>query len=421
MKRYSTRTVVGQDVLVPWLAANGPLAYTPETPPDRDYFFQYGWILPEIVNPESNPREHRYFGAGLRDQASEVFAFWNNARRGRRKRVHIVIRHGATSGGLSDLARSAHQRHLAVPGQMIAQKGIVETRQWGHETIFRIIVNWSRPFYDVGIIGPKVSSLLPPRFLGGSRPHREVILRSSRDFASLEAYASFVGQVCTAANAQRAVRAAEELPRLQPLPAQLYPDADEHTARVSSYSTVRVKNCACSMPARLINGHLLARVTETTVGFHHAGVEVARYPRAHAQQSRIDYRPASTHSCASPAPSPGIFTARSCFPDSSCVRLTTNWSRRRPPRRNATTCALGRRYFRQDRHTQRWGGLRCFSAESIASVMAPVPGRSVVAPKSAIATYQAHKCPLLNVLSRQVALLISLALVENTCIYFQHD
>jgi hypothetical protein len=31
-------------------------------------------------------------------------------------------------------------------------------------------------------------------------------------------------------------------------------------------------------------------VTETTVSFRHAGVEVACYPRAHAQQARIDYR-----------------------------------------------------------------------------------------------------------------------------------
>ena len=117
-----------------------------------------------------------------------------------------------------------------------------------------------------------------------------LILRGSRDFPSLEAYALFVGRVCTAANAQRAGRVVEELSRLQRLPAQRYPEAEEHTARVSSYSTVRVKNCAYSVPARLINAHLLARVTETTVSFHHAGVEVARYPRAHAQQARIDYR-----------------------------------------------------------------------------------------------------------------------------------
>jgi hypothetical protein len=116
-----------------------------------------------------------------------------------------------------------------------------------------------------------------------------LILRGSRDFPSLEAYALFVCQVCIGANAQRSVRLAEELPRLRPLPALRYPDAEEHTVRVSSYSTARIKNCAYSVPARLINAHLLARVSETTVSFHHAGIEVARYPRAHTGQARIDY------------------------------------------------------------------------------------------------------------------------------------
>ncbi len=122
------------------------------------------------------------------------------------------------------------------------------------------------------------------------RLRNHLILRGSSDFASLETYAAFVTQVCVAANAQRSARGVEELPRYRPLPAHRYPAAEEHTARVSSYATARVKNCAYSVPARLINVHLLARVTETTVSFHHAGVEVARYPRAHTQQARIDYR-----------------------------------------------------------------------------------------------------------------------------------
>jgi hypothetical protein len=40
--------------LVPWLAADGPLAYTPEEPPDRDYYFQYSWIIPGIFADATN-------------------------------------------------------------------------------------------------------------------------------------------------------------------------------------------------------------------------------------------------------------------------------------------------------------------------------------------------------------------------------
>ena len=36
---------------MPWLAAEGPLAYTPESPPARDSLFQYGWVLPQVCKP----------------------------------------------------------------------------------------------------------------------------------------------------------------------------------------------------------------------------------------------------------------------------------------------------------------------------------------------------------------------------------
>ncbi len=63
--------------LVPWLAAEGPLAYTPELPPERDSFFQYGWVLPQVCRP--GLRRHAYFGAMRREAAHDVF---EDARRG---------------------------------------------------------------------------------------------------------------------------------------------------------------------------------------------------------------------------------------------------------------------------------------------------------------------------------------------------
>lgn len=66
---------------------------------------------------------------------------------------------------------------------------------------------------------------------------------------------------------------------------------------MSSYATARVKNCTYSVPAQLINAHLLARVSETTVSFHHAGVEVARYPRALTQQAASTTARSALRSC----------------------------------------------------------------------------------------------------------------------------
>jgi hypothetical protein len=80
--RFPTGTVVNSKNLVPWLAAEGPLAYSPVELPDRDYFFQYTWILPEIFSPQINLREHRYFGSPLKHSARFLFDFWANARSG---------------------------------------------------------------------------------------------------------------------------------------------------------------------------------------------------------------------------------------------------------------------------------------------------------------------------------------------------
>jgi hypothetical protein len=78
--RFPTGTVMSSKCLVPCLAAEGPLAYSPAEPPDRDYFFQYIWILPEIFDPRINLREHRYFGSPLKQSARFLFDFWAKAR-----------------------------------------------------------------------------------------------------------------------------------------------------------------------------------------------------------------------------------------------------------------------------------------------------------------------------------------------------
>jgi hypothetical protein len=128
-------------------------------------------------------------------------------------------------------------------------------------------------------------------------------LRGSREFTDEAAFAAFVAAVCTAANALRTVKVTEERIRLQPLPATRYPEADECCVRVSSFSTVRVKQCAYSVPARLIGAMVQVRISEAEVAVRHAGVEVARYPRTIGHQARIDYR----HIITSLARKPGAF------------------------------------------------------------------------------------------------------------------
>lgn len=135
------------------------------------------------------------------------------------------------------------------------------------------------------------------------RLKNHLILRGSRDFVSQNAYAEFVAAVCTGANRLRQVKFAEERAHLRPLPATRFPEVDELTVRVSSYSTIRVKCCAYSVPSNYV-GHLVqVRLTETTLSVHYAQAEIACYPRIPGRESRIDYR----HIIASLVRKPGAF------------------------------------------------------------------------------------------------------------------
>jgi len=87
--QFDTSTLAVDGRIVPWLAADGPLSYAPEQPPDRDYYFQYSWILPQVFADGINLRRHYYFGAYSRDECRDLFAFWEAARQRPPTRIAI--------------------------------------------------------------------------------------------------------------------------------------------------------------------------------------------------------------------------------------------------------------------------------------------------------------------------------------------
>jgi hypothetical protein len=123
-QRYPTSTVTSSGRLVPWLAAEGPLAYSPEAPPPRDGSFQYRWVLPQVCRPGS--RRHLHFGTPLKGDTAVLFAFWNDARRGKVARV-AYLEGGTTESGVE--APLAVYRHddLGRPGYLFIQHG---SYQW---------------------------------------------------------------------------------------------------------------------------------------------------------------------------------------------------------------------------------------------------------------------------------------------------
>jgi len=127
-KSFSTLTTYGGEFLVPWLAAEGPLAYNPDEPPTKDYFFQYGWVLPGIFDADVNLREHYFFGIRFKDDAKFLFQFWDRARKGHVSQRYYNI--GKSSEGRV-VAPIAAYHHLSgydeKPGSLLIQHG---SYQW---------------------------------------------------------------------------------------------------------------------------------------------------------------------------------------------------------------------------------------------------------------------------------------------------
>ena len=128
-------------------------------------------------------------------------------------------------------------------------------------------------------------------------------LRGSRDFATVADYALFVAGVCRGANLQRRERFAQESATLSTLPEARYPEAEAVVVRVSSFSTIRVKQHAYSVPSRLIGLMVDVELSEQTVVVRFEREEVLRCPRSTHGGARIDYR----HVIASLVRKPGAF------------------------------------------------------------------------------------------------------------------
>ncbi len=122
------------------------------------------------------------------------------------------------------------------------------------------------------------------------RLRNQLILRRSRDFDSVAQYTEFVAKVCRGANALRSGKVAEERTRLRPLPLTRFPQDQELSAKVSTYSTARVRDCAYSVPSRLIGAVVRVQLGDETVRFSYCGEVVASYPRRPGRGPHIDYR-----------------------------------------------------------------------------------------------------------------------------------
>jgi hypothetical protein len=118
-----------------------------------------------------------------------------------------------------------------------------------------------------------------------------LVVRGSKDFVSLEAYASFLGTVVEASNRPRAAKLAVERQHLRPLPSSRVPVYTSFHPRVTCWSTVRVGGRTYSVPSRLIGHEVEVRQYPDTVELHYAGRLLETMPRIRGDKTaRIDYR-----------------------------------------------------------------------------------------------------------------------------------
>jgi len=122
-----------------------------------------------------------------------------------------------------------------------------------------------------------------------------LLLRSSRDFATLPAYREFVAEVAARANGRLAKALAVERACLGPLPRRRTTDYEEADARVTKFSLILVRGAVYSMPARMIGQRLKVRIYDDRIEAYLGDRRVLQTARVRptAQEPRpksIDYR-----------------------------------------------------------------------------------------------------------------------------------
>jgi hypothetical protein len=123
------------------------------------------------------------------------------------------------------------------------------------------------------------------------RLEQHLLLRGSRDFPDVEAYERWLQECIEAANRLRNKRLREELTVMQPLPESRLPEFVEADVRVTTWSTIRVKHNAYSVPSRLegeiVRVRIFDRRLEVSYGGKHQ-LTVERLPGRNGHY--INYR-----------------------------------------------------------------------------------------------------------------------------------
>jgi len=124
------------------------------------------------------------------------------------------------------------------------------------------------------------------------RLNQALLRRGSRDFSSELAWQVFIDEAVRKANTTRSTRLGEELAVMRVLDVAKLPEYREETVTVSTWSTVRAKHCAYSVPSRLRGEKVQVRVYEDRIEVRYNDTPQMTCERLRAgdKRHRIDYR-----------------------------------------------------------------------------------------------------------------------------------
>lgn len=120
---------------------------------------------------------------------------------------------------------------------------------------------------------------------------QHLLLRGSRDFATLEAYEQFIEKVMEQRNQGRQVRLDEEMAVMQPLKAQALPAYREVRVKVNRAGLVRIHNNSYSVPTSLIGHQVTVRIYEWHIEVYYRQKKIETMVRLVGQKKQqINYR-----------------------------------------------------------------------------------------------------------------------------------
>jgi len=118
-----------------------------------------------------------------------------------------------------------------------------------------------------------------------------LLLRGSRNFPNREAYAAFLHDLCVKRNAKRKERFEEEKKHLRPLPDRRLESFQRRRLRVQSGSTIAVERNIYSVPARLIDEWVEARLYADSIEVWYGQRKEEVLPRLRGRyKHHINYR-----------------------------------------------------------------------------------------------------------------------------------